>query len=49
MGQVQEILAQVKGEPLKGLKFADQRWTQWRQGQIPRPNVVRTSSENCQE
>ncbi len=49
MGQVQEILAQVKGEPLKGLKFADQRWTQWRQGQIPRPNVVRTSSENCQD
>ena len=47
MGQVQEILSQVQGNPLKGLQFADQRWSQWRNGQIPQPSIVQTRSEPC--
>lgn len=49
VGQVQQILEKVPGNPLVGLKFADQRWSQWRKGQIPQPAIVRESTETCQD
>ena len=49
MEQVQQILENIPGNPLRGLELADQRWSQWRQGNLPQPNIIRDSIEACQD
>ncbi|WP_099239932.1 NAD(P)/FAD-dependent oxidoreductase [Synechococcus sp. BDU 130192] len=47
MGQVETILGAMPGDPLKGLRAADQRWQNWRQGQIGAPAMVQIGTEDC--
>ncbi|BAW97723.1 lycopene cyclase CruP [[Synechococcus] sp. NIES-970] len=45
MGQVETILRDMPGDPLTGLKAADQRWRAWRQGEISHDPMVQTGTD----
>lgn len=49
MEQVESILGAMQGNPLNGLRAADQRWSQWRQGHIVPPSMVTSADENCRD
>jgi lycopene cyclase CruP len=47
MAQVREILGAMPGNPLQGLEGADRLWSQWRNGAIPKAEMVRQTSASC--
>ncbi|MEB3224609.1 MAG: FAD-binding oxidoreductase [Synechococcus sp.] len=49
MERVERILGAMPGNPLIGLRQADQRWQAWRQGNILHTPLVQVGNDDCQD
>ncbi len=48
MALTEQILSQVPGNPLEGLRRADALWRSLREGTLPVPNVIQTSDQSIE-